>query len=439
MKLVLLAISILLSFNIYAAKDEKFFEGSAKFLAQDEDTVEKVKKQLLHLAFRDVITKQLQDLGLDVSLFWQRFDEEFEEKYLEEVGRLEEKNKERLESDADYKKQFMESLRDVRMNMIVNFQSLPQAIQSYQISQISRSPRNANMRYMNIEAKVNQKVLNRIYYRLVRGKSNDNYTRLILDIDYHLENGNFTDLGVNNERDFTSVVNQHWGDWFKKNKPRVVEKVEVAESRLKRFLTEYDNIPKEELSNRLPSELRNSLLLKIELSIEKVRHIPEFKEYAFKIKGGLYLLELDTGRVVHHQEIDLMEKEYTSLDYEQLSTALANAIYRQPMGDFSKVNNTIEKLGRVKNTQTVVLYDYKKIDEALGLIEKIKTNGIRFNLDASLQKVEHNRSTYIVYLDGNKKQLTDLIKFVMNRDADPEKKHKYDIVDSNGFIGVKFY
>jgi hypothetical protein len=440
MKLLALFCTVLtLSLNVLHAKEEKFFEGNSRFLAEDTDSVEMIKKQLLYLAYRDVLTKQLQDLGLEVSLFWQRYDEKFEEKFSAEVAKREEANKEKFEADPKLRQKFEESLRDLRLNMLRKFGSLPQAIQSYQIGQISRAPQNPKMRYMKIEAKVNQKVLNRIYYRLVRGASNSKYSRLIIDINYHLVNGTYVDLGVNNERDFTSVVNKHWEDWFKANKPNNVEKIEIASSRDKRLLDEYDNIPKSEIANKVSSGLRNTLLLKLDFSIEKKKHNPDYKEFGFVLKGGMYLVEMDTGRILGHYKIDSVKKEYTQLEYDKLSTALANVVYRLPMGLFTKVGTLIGKLGRVKNSQVVTFYDYKKINEALSLVEKIKTNGIRYNLDVTIEKLEHNRATYLFYLDGNKKQLIELIKFVIERNKDPEKEHKYDIVDSTGSIGVKFY
>jgi hypothetical protein len=68
-------LTLFLSLSLSAAT---FVDGEGHFFAKDSDSLSFVKKQLLSSAFRNVMTKELDAMGLDSKLFWQQYDKKFE-------------------------------------------------------------------------------------------------------------------------------------------------------------------------------------------------------------------------------------------------------------------------------------------------------------------------------------------------------------------------
>ena len=53
--------------------EKKFVKGEARFRSQDEDALSFIKGQLLDKSFRDVLSKEIQAMGLNSDTFWKNF------------------------------------------------------------------------------------------------------------------------------------------------------------------------------------------------------------------------------------------------------------------------------------------------------------------------------------------------------------------------------
>ena len=76
MKLIFI---LLFSFQLSWAQD--MLSGRGKFSAQDDDNQSFIRTELITSAIFDVADKQLKNLNLDAKLFWERFEERFNDHF----------------------------------------------------------------------------------------------------------------------------------------------------------------------------------------------------------------------------------------------------------------------------------------------------------------------------------------------------------------------
>ena len=86
----LVVFCLLLSLNIQA---EEYVLGEGRFNATDDDSLGFVKKQVIHQGFLDVISKELETMGLNKDLFWQKYDEKSKNSFASVELSLKEKYK----------------------------------------------------------------------------------------------------------------------------------------------------------------------------------------------------------------------------------------------------------------------------------------------------------------------------------------------------------
>jgi hypothetical protein len=181
-------------------------QGEGRFNALPDDSLTFIKSQVIHQAFLDVLTKEITSMGLNSQLFWQKYDKQFQESFDPTIEVL--KTKFKIGTDEvtkQDKEKFEKNLRLQKLKSKKKYGTLSRVIQSYGIKRYTRSQQNPNARYVKLDARVNRVLLSKIYYNYVRGKQTSDYGSLFLNIKYNLKNCNYSDLGVEKEKDFTDV------------------------------------------------------------------------------------------------------------------------------------------------------------------------------------------------------------------------------------------
>lgn len=429
---LLLLLSLLLS---YAASAQEYVLGEGRFTATSEDSLGFVKKQVIHQGFMDVITKELESMGLNKDLFWQKYNEKFASSFEATENNLKAKFKIGTgEESVKQKEIFAKQLRVKKLKRQIRFGNLDRVIQSYVIKRYSRSQQNPNARYVRLEAKVNRNMLSKIYYNYIRGKRSSDYGSLFLNIKYNLVKTSYSDLGVEKGKDFTEVVNGEWLNWFSKNKPANIANIEVLEEDKLKRLQSYFKLPYERMMQEIPEVFVNSLYLELIINIEKVGENEKFKEYEFSFSGGGYLLDLQSNKVLSTIALSQEIKKYRNLEYNKLSTVLANHVYRMPIAQFTDLKSTIKDIPPLNSIHRVSLYDFHNMGEVDELISLVHSRGIKYSLSARLESIGTNRAELVVFMDG---ELTDL-KTLLSSLKSAKKGLSFDFIDTDNILGVKF-
>jgi hypothetical protein len=410
-------------------------QGEGRFNALPDDSLTFIKSQVIHQAFLDVLTKEITSMGLNSQLFWQKYDKQFQESFDPTIEVL--KTKFKIGTDEvtkQDKEKFEKNLRLQKLKSKKKYGTLSRVIQSYGIKRYTRSQQNPNARYVKLDARVNRVLLSKIYYNYVRGKQTSDYGSLFLNIKYNLKNCNYSDLGVEKEKDFTDVVNNHWLKWFSENKPGNIANIEILKEDKLNRLNSYFKLPYEKMISDIPEVFVNSLYFDIEITIEKAGEDEKYNDYKFNFSGGGYLLDLQSNNILASMEFPEESKQYRHLKYEKLSTVLANHVYRMPFNEFSVLKKKIKNIAPMNSIHRISLYDFANMKDIYNFVELIKARGVKNSLNARLESIGTNRAEIVIFMDG---EITEL-KTLLNSLESAKKDLSFDFIDTDNVLGIKF-
>jgi hypothetical protein len=422
----------LISLNSSFAAD--YVKGEGRFYSTADDSLSFVKSQVIHKGFIDIISKELVTMGLNKDVFWKKYDEQFEASFVNVEESLKKRFNISANPSAKDKSNYRKSLRVRKLKARKRFGGLSRIIPKYSIKRYTRSQQDPNARYVKLNAQVNRNLLRTTYYNFVRGKKSSAYGSLFLDIKYNLKNCDYSDLGVESGNDFTSVVNENWLKWFSDNKPGNIANIEILNEDKKSRLDAYFKLPYEKMISDIPEVFVNSLYLQIEVTIEKISSNQKVKQYHYAFSGGGYLLDLQSNNILTSLNFNKEEKKYRKLDYDKLSTVLANYVYRMPFVSFEKLKKTIKNIPPINSIHRVSLFDFENMNQVDNFLKLIKSRGIKYSLDARLESLGTNRAEVIVFMDG---ESTDL-KGMLNGLKSAKNDLKFDFIDTDNTLGVKF-
>lgn len=423
---------LMLFTNVMAA--DNFIAGKGRFIADPDDSYEFVTKQLTYEGFKDIISKKLNKLGLNEGLFWQKIEADLTEKYklIDEKLRLKYKMD---ESPSSYQKRnYKKYLRLKKLTLRKNYANINRVITRYAVNKIYRSQKNPNYRYIRLEGEVNPLLLNKLYYKFIKGKNRSEYGSIFLDVDFVLDGVTYSELNIENEKDFEGVVTKSWLEWFVTNKPANISTIEILDDDKRSRLMEYLKIPSENMMDNVPEFGVNSLLLKIQVKITKTKYDESLNRYDFKYDGSAFLKDLQTNLNINTYELSVENKSYMVTEGINLANILANHVYKVALGSFPKMISSIKSLAPISNIQRLSVYNYKNMDNVDYLIKQIKQSGIKYALKADLENVSTNKADLVLYFDGN---LTDIKGMLFDINS-AKNDLSFEVIDTTSTLGIKF-
>lgn len=429
MKWILL--TLLLSQSILASD---FIRANGKFVAEDQDSYDFIQKQLIHVGFLDLIDKKLDQLGLNKELFWQKYNEGLNQNYTKIEEDLKAKLKITESSSTSDKAKFDKLLRNKKFEFREKFARINSAITRFVIKKKSRSQNYPRNRYITLEGTVNSSVLNKIYYKFVSGTKSSEYGSFFINVDYQLDGVTFSDLGVENENEFSNVITEKWIEWFQKNKPANVSNVRQLNEENKDQLRELQKISSEELMGNIPSAFVNSLMLDVQIQIIREKFDKKKNQYEFQYQGSAYLKDLQTGLVVDTYELDDQLKVYNINESISLANIIVNHVYTMALGTFPQVVSSVRKMTTVNSIQKIAFVNFPNIEQIYALIDLIKERGIKYSLKVTLGNITRERAEVFCFYDGSVSELKGLINSLKSA----KKGLEFDIVEQGTLLSIKY-
>lgn len=160
---------------INVAPESVIGEAKLKLSADSQTTA---KSQLIDLAFRDIINKEIKSINGDAVEFWKNYQAKFSET------------------------------------------QIPSFVTTYLIKSFSRSPNEPDLMFLSLEAKVDHALFSNLYQQTLAKPTDKKSKSYYLKADYELVNCIWSDLGVQTREDFTKVVDEHWLKWLRENDDR---------------------------------------------------------------------------------------------------------------------------------------------------------------------------------------------------------------------------
>tara|TARA_Y100000768_G_scaffold386204_1_gene374030 strand:+ start:5301 stop:6632 length:1332 start_codon:yes stop_codon:yes gene_type:complete len=430
MKYVLILCLVLSNFVL--AQD--FTRGVGYFYAHSGDRHEFIKKQLVYEGFKNIISKELEKMGLNKEVFWKKYEAMLNEEFDKIESDLRSKLNITAKSSAAQKNRFKQALREKKLNYRLGFGDLNTIINRYSIKKLSRSQKNANSRSINLEGAVDKNKLTKVYYDFVSDSKRSEYGSLYLNINYILEDITYTELGIENEKDFSNVIKSKWIEWFNKNKPGNISKITELAGKDQAKLNDYLKLPANKMLSNIPPMFVNSLLLDLEVKIERVKYDKRKNEYEFRYSGAGYLKELQTNLVVDTYEFSEELKKYSLNDDISLANIIVNHVYRMALGSFPQIVSSIKNITNINSIQNLEIINYDNMYQVVSLVDDIQSKGIRYSLRTHISHFGKNKAEVVLFFDGKESDIKALLRSLQAA----KKDQSFELVDSDNAIRLKF-
>ncbi|MCO4792864.1 MAG: hypothetical protein KC493_04075 [Bacteriovoracaceae bacterium] len=430
-KKIIFLLSILFSISIGAAT---YIQGEGHFFAKDNDSLGFVKKQLLASAFRDVMTKELDSMGLDTKLFWQQYDKKFED-YFETI-KLSLKEKYKIDDPNTSQKRrgnYQDALRTKRLRAKSSYGRLQRAIISYSIKKMSRSTQMANSRYLSLNARVDKKMLRNFYFKFTREGESRHFKTLYVSTNFNLKSMTWLDAGVEVESDFTSVVKEHWKNWLKQNLGSYVDNVELTDLLSEEKLNAYLSLPEDagktiatpdaDADSAAPAdEFEDSLWLKVTSTIQNLSTNELLGERKYKVSGDYVVLDLKTNKLVRHFDFVTESKSYKTEDKHQLSSNLASLVYRMPMVDFQELGKSLVELPPKMKRVRLTVNNLSSVQDLISLKNFLSNKGLAQRFSPSLDTYAGQTGRIILGFQGENEAVKETLIKLNNESLGNDRK-----------------
>lgn len=251
------------------------------------------------------------------------------------------------------------------------------------------------------------------------------FSKLILISDVEPYLFSWKDLGVENEKSFSTALDNSWLKWFSENLPATVESVILCDANCidfyrKWFETHFDQLV-------IPDEYKNALILKTNMHIRKNGSVGEVK---FEWEGRTVLQDVNTKKVMAASTLAPESRTFRDLDQKAMNSGLASSMYRTAIPFFMEYRKQLESKKGFNRVSRLVIRGHQRLGDVLELIEVLKVRGNSLGLDLHLGSFTKEEAQLICYLRGEEKSFTDLLSSI----KELKSSHSYTLV--NEFTGV---
>lgn len=394
----------------------KLSQGEGQFLTREKDDQELIKKVLTFHALKDLITKELKKMGADSNLFWKKFDEKFELMY----------GTQKKDFLSKKEEAYQDKERDWLLKSFIlksDFLGLQSAINSFTVTRLTRAPQNPLLRYMSIEGDVGLSALGQLFRKVTQDGPVKEFAKVLLFSKFELVNCHWTDLGVDNESDFTKVVKEHWLNWIKGQFKGEIENFQLADEGTLRDIeeeikekSEIDAAKKWELllQNDGGGDYADALLLSIVVRIKKVgentlnqtRNIEVSSEYIYKA--------INSNFVLSSGDLNIVKKEYSTKEKESYSSALATSVYQSPLNSWSELKKATQIISPSYRTLKIEIKNSTSLGDLLKIKEMMENLAPGRQVRSEIISQTEEGGLMELKINGNKDDITRFLNSLDN-------------------------
>ncbi len=390
---------------------QSIVSGEGRFYAADDDSLTFVKTQLHYQAVRDIISKELKNLGLDEKVFWQKYDEKFKDSFAATEQSLKEKYADESgEIPANKKSDFDRAVRAKRLASLSRFGRLQGILNSYSVKRMTRSPQSPQSRYYLIEGKTDRRFINELYLRFTSNDVDQKYKTLFITANFKLDHMTWSDAGVEVGSDFTDVVKNHWLKYIQNKFAGQIEEVVFTDESLERELRDFLMIPRDlafhqkiEEGDSSLARFASGLWLKVEMDLDKINDDELLNKRKISVGGDLLMIELKTNHSIAQEDLETERKLFYTEDSKSFSSSLASMVYSKPLPAFEVAHKSMSGISKAKHDYRLHISSLSSIQDLVEIGDLLVAKG-----------VVHQAKTEVVGFNGSKGELS--ITFRGNRE-----------------------
>ena len=368
-----------------------YVSGQAVYKMQPKETLGFAKSYLHYQAYRNVLTKELNNLGLDATSFWKKYDESFEKSFEQHQERYDKAIAAAKTVDAKQQTQF--SLKDFKLRKQKAFAGMSHVVISDAIKSFGSKFGDPKTRTMTIDAKLNYKALRKIYSRfMIDSLKTKSFNQVVIKPNFDWGNIDFSKVGEQSKVEIEALIIKGWKEWFAQN------------TNPEKPIQAFD----EQEAATQPNLSRASLFIGVRARADEDKSDAVPVHYQFSIA----LRDDKTEDFIFFKDISEVLKFYPIPTDE--SRRMTNDIWATPIPHFVTLRSLLERSILTENTTKVFIRNYKHIDDILKIQDRLKTIGIGINLLSDIDYFQSSTARLIMRYNGDVKRLASVLKAVQN-------------------------
>jgi hypothetical protein len=314
------------------------------------------------------------------------------------------------------------------------YRKLDKMLSKYSIKKLSRSQKNPNYRMIRMEGTVNSALLTKEYYRLIRGVTQSDYGSLFVYPQFNLKGISYSEMGIENENDFEGEISRNWLKWFAENKPQNIANIELIDNEKEQLLNDFLKVPSESTLSQVPEVFTNSLLIEIEVKVEKVKYQKKMNIYHFVYRGEAFLRDLQSNLVIGTYKFSKEEKTYKLKEDSNLANLIANHVYQMARGSFHGIIKNVKELTPISTIQKIELSNFKSTSRVNEFIDLVEERGVKYSAKLRYNFLNKEKVSLLLYFDGT---MND-VKAYFEALRSAKKDLFFEVVESGNTLGIKF-
>ena len=436
-------------FLIFSLASADLIRGEGYFYVQKDDSFNFVKKQLLSSAFRNVIHKELAAMKLNSELFWKKYNIKFEESF--EKHHKELKTKYDITDDTTpSEKQLKEYRKTLRIRRLLHkrkFGNLSRAIRSYSVKKSSKSSKIAGMRHLIIQAKVDRKALNQIYFKFIRKDKKQSIENLYLSLNLHLKKDIWLDMGLENGEALKKSLMNHWKNWFESNMGKQVDNIILADGdmvgHLKNYLqisaSEVDFINRDDQSIRQSKhdDLNSSFWIDTNVVAKKKTKGDLLENRTIFFEGDFVLIQMKSGRTIFHHDFKAESFHYNIRSITNLDSNLTSFIYRLPLNHFAEISNQLSLIPDEPSQVALKLRNIRTVQDLIDFNDMLVKKGMAWHFSPKIHFYKNKNAVINLLFQGDKHNLMKVLYSMENTRINNASRIVFESKDNPFSIFIK--
>lgn len=274
---------------------------------------------------------------------------------------------------------------------------LPPIIKSYEVVDFSREATDTSVRVLTLRGELN---LNEITQT---NPANSDLTKNIyLKVDYDLQNLTWQDLGVAFKDEMTKTLEKSWLKWFSELNPQ------------------FSNL-------KIYNQEKEGTLILATLRLSKINFQNEQNSNLFiDYKGGFVILSLQNHNALQSNKFEEKEDRYNLNNRSELSTSIANFMYRYPLTAFASLKNFSAPVS-LTNKEIVSYFQFSKPEDVFYFISQVETKGNSLGVDAKLLNLKIGEAQIELSFKGDKEQVKNFLKDLTDEHFTVSKNNPFEV------------
>lgn len=393
--------------------------------------VEEAKPFLVHKAVLEVLKENASTYGIDFLAFENKLNEKFEKFFAgykeKSISKTFGKNYSK-ELSEEQKKAHLEGIDRNKNELFVSYSKLSELLDSYSFKSIEKQPAPSEDWKASLILNLSRSKIDKYKKRLF-SEGTKEYSKLQVLVEVTPLGFSWPELNLEKSTSFTNPLLTSWGKWLSTNQPQNVEEIVLCEGVCHDAFNQWQQVQQEE-GMQIPSDLANSLWLKVSYNLRKVFHNSQINEWKFEWDGSVVLLDANTKKILASHTLHPETKTWRGLDQKTLNSNLASGMYRSPLDSFNKITKQVQDSNRINRLNRLRVQGYANMGDIVTLMETIKKLGHSINLDLKLDVFTQKEAQILCFYVGEEKSFTDLLSSV----KELKLSHSYKVVDEHSGV-----